>query len=345
MKNITPRGIALIISAVTAIITCIILLVFRNYHSIWYFQAAVTLIIFLLTFLLCYYFLEKFIYRKIKLIYKTIYNLKVPNSTKFEHKSDFLDEVNEEVLEWAQNKREEIEKLKQLESYRREFLGNVSHELKTPLFSIQGYLHTLLDGAIEDKEVNVRYIEKATKSVDRICTIVDDLEAISRLESGELELEMQVFDIHTLTQEVFDLLEMSAKEMNIILGFKKGSDIPFYVLADKERIREVLLNLVTNSIKYGSEGGATLVSFQEVNESIIIEVIDNGIGIEEKHLPRLFERFYRVDKSRSREQGGTGLGLSIVKHIIEAHHQSIHVISKVNLGSTFSFTLKKAKNT
>jgi two-component system phosphate regulon sensor histidine kinase PhoR len=214
--------------------------------------------------------------------------------------------------------------------------------LKTPLFNIQGYIHTLLDGALEDPEVNRNYLERASRSVERLCLIVDDLEAISKLESGELILDQRTFDIHELVKEVFESSEIRAVELHIKMEFKEGSDRQFFVYADKERIRQVVSNLVINSIKYGRKNGTTSVGFYDMDENILIEITDNGIGIDPSHLPRIFERFYRIDKSRSREQGGTGLGLSIVKHIIEAHKQTINVRSNYGIGTTFAFTLKKS---
>jgi len=255
---------------------------------------------------------------------------------------DVIGEVSREVLDWQKDRTDEIAELRKMEIFRKEFLGNVSHELKTPIFNIQGYIHTLLDGGLEDKNVNIHYLQRASKSVDRLCLIVEDLESISKLESGELILEQRMYDIHELVKDVFDSSEMKAKEKNIRLGYKDGSDKPFFVYADKERIRQVLVNLIVNSIKYGKEGGSTLVGFYDMDENILIEITDNGIGVEPLHLSRLFERFYRVDKSRSREAGGTGLGLSIVKHIIEAHKQTINVRSTYGVGTTFTFTLKKA---
>ena len=289
--------------------------------------------------------LRIFIYRKIKPIYKAISRLKSGNvkSGKIDIDRDIISDVNNEVIRWESERDEEIAQLKKLETFRREFLGNVSHELKTPIFNIQGYIHTLLDGGLEDKDINVHYLRRAASSVDRLCLIVEDLEAISKLESGELELEFRSFDIHDLAKEVFDSLELPSSDRTIALGFKEGCDKPFYVFADKERIRQVLVNLVVNSIKYGKDGGKTIVGIYDFDEKYLIEVTDTGIGIDTIHLPRLFERFYRVDKSRSREQGGTGLGLAIVKHLIEAHTETINVRSAIGVGSTFGFTLKKAK--
>jgi two-component system phosphate regulon sensor histidine kinase PhoR len=255
---------------------------------------------------------------------------------------DIISKVNEEVTEWAQDRRQEIEELKKLEAYRREFIGNVSHELKTPLFNIQGYILTLLDGGLDDPTINKEYLERSSKNIERMISIVEDLEVISRFETGEMKLDMINFDIVELSTDVIELLEVKAKKKNIRLNLAREYEKPLFVNADKERIRQVLINLVDNSIKYGTDGGKTKVGFFDMDENILIEVTDNGLGVDSKDIPRLFERFFRVDKSRSREQGGSGLGLAIVKHIIEAHHQTINVRSTIGVGTTFAFTLQKA---
>lgn len=349
MKNPTPRGLALIAALIASFIVFIaeyITNISSYFQKNWLSLVVVFVIAFITTFVVFYFLLEKFIYRKIKLIYKTISNFKNPKEKtagKINLGDDILTSVNQEVMDWQQNRSDEITELRRMESFRKEFLGNVSHELKTPIFNIQGYIHTLLEGGIDDKEVNMHYLQRASKSVDRLCLIVEDLESISKLEAGEMILEQRVFDIHELVQDVFESLEMQAAGKKIKLGFKEGSNKTFYVNADKERIRQVLVNLLVNSIKYGKENGTTVVGFYDMDENILIEVTDDGIGVETQHVPRLFERFYRVDKSRSREAGGTGLGLAIVKHIIEAHQQTINVRSTFGIGTTFAFTLKKAK--
>jgi two-component system phosphate regulon sensor histidine kinase PhoR len=238
-------------------------------------------------------------------------------------------------------RQKEIEELKNMESFRREFLGNVSHELKTPIFNIQGYIYTLIDGAISDENVNMQYLERSSKSVDRMINIVEDLEMISKIESNRLDLEFTRWNIVDHVQELFDILEMKAKKRSISLSINNQSTNNF-VEADRDKISQVLINLIENSIKYGNEGGHTKVRLFEMGENILVEIADDGDGIPAEHLPRLFERFYRVDKSRSRTAGGTGLGLSIVKHIVDAHRQTINVRSTENVGTTFSFTLKKA---
>ena len=250
-------------------------------------------------------------------------------------------ELEQQVNAWSEERKEEIEQLEKLENYRKEFLGNVSHELKTPIFNIQGYISTLLDGGLEDKTINLDYLKRAEKSVYRMIAIVEDLQTITQLEKGELEIEEERFDIVALAKDVIDAQELKAKEKKISLELANDPASLVFVFADRFRIRQVLVNLVVNSVRYGKENGKTTIKISDVGEKIIIEVADTGIGIPPEHLPRVFERFYRADKSRSREQGGTGLGLSIVKHILEAHGQTINVMSTEGAGSVFSFTLKK----
>ena len=306
----------------------------------------VILIIGLFSFFLIRFILEIFVYRRIKLIYKIIRKAKtsVPDKKALQSRDiPILGGVEEEVQQWAETQNNEIETLKTLEAYRRRFIGNVSHELKTPIFSIQGYIHTLIDGGIHDEKVNMRYLERAANNVDRLLTIVQDLEEISKFESADLVLDIQKFDIKALTRIVFNDLELNAKQRNITLAFKEGAEKPFNVLADREGIRQVMTNLILNSIKYGNENGVTKVGFYVMDKQILVEVADNGLGIEEKHLNHLFDRFYRVEKSRSRESGGSGLGLAIVKHILEAHNQTVNVRSTPGQGSTFGFTLDIAE--
>jgi len=301
--------------------------------------------VFLLSYFIYRYILEKFIYDKIKLIYKTIHTLKSKITFKemdLSLNKDIISKVNEEVSEWAQDRKQEIEELKKLEVYRREFLGNVSHELKTPLFNIQGYILTLLDGGLDDPSINKEYLERSGKNIERMISIVEDLEVISRFETGEMKLDVINFDVVALATDVIELLEVKARKKNIRMNLSREYEKPLFVRADKERIRQVLINLLDNSIKYGTETGKTKVSFFDMDENLLIEVTDNGIGVDSKDISRLFERFFRVDKSRSREQGGSGLGLAIVKHILEAHKQTINVRSTIGVGTTFAFTLQKA---
>jgi len=345
-KNLTPRQIAIYTAIVIGIVVTIafsMISLFMDDHT---FMEA--LVLFLLIILCSYsvnlFFLKKYIFRKIKLIYKTIHSLKLDPSKKFKSvdgDDHIIDDVEKDVALWAQDRQKEIDQLKTLENYRREFLGNVSHELKTPIFNIQGYVHTLIDGGLFDEKINVKYLDRTAKNVERLITIVDDLETISKLESGNLVLDLRKFDVKELVREVFEAHELSAQQKNIVLQYKDGAAQPFDVKADREYIRQVLDNLVLNSIKYGREDGTTKVSFYDMDKYVLVEVADNGRGISEEHLKHVFDRFYRVDKSRSRGAGGSGLGLSIVKHIMEAHNQTINVRSSTELGSTFGFTLEK----
>lgn len=298
--------------------------------------------------LICYftvrYVLAKYIFSKIKVIYKFINSSKDKDSLNDESVVGFrqLDLVNDEVAEWAAEKEKEITSLKTLAEYRKSFVGNISHELKTPIFTIQGYIHTLLDGGIHDEKINEKYLERAAKGIERLQNIVDDLEIITKLESGQIELDLTHFDIYQLVEEVIEELELLAKKKNISLSVGKKLSSSLMVSGDRQGIYQVLVNLVMNSLKYGKENGATKVEFFEADKNLLVEVSDDGFGIEKKHLKHLFDRFYRADTSRSRQQGGSGLGLSIVKHIIEAHDGKITVRSTPGVGSTFGFTLQKA---
>jgi two-component system phosphate regulon sensor histidine kinase PhoR len=338
---------ALVVAAVlTVVLSLLDHFLLDGFNSI---RALVTFITtFIGAYLMVKYVVNEFVYDKIRLIYKTIHNLKTTKSglkQRMKADTDILNSVNTEVVSWAEKQQEEIQTLKDQEAYRRDFLGNVSHELKTPIFNIQGYIHTLLDGGLEDEEINRKFLRRADKSVERMISVVEDLDVISRLESGRLELNIQRINIVELVRDVIEMEEMKAEKRDISIKFNERYDRPIYVQADGDQIRQVYINLLDNSIKYGSKGGSIRLRFYDMDENILCEVADDGPGIEAKHLPRLFERFYRVDKARDRHAGGTGLGLSIVKHIIEAHDQTINVRSKQgeNSGTTFSFTLKKAK--
>ncbi len=288
-------------------------------------------------------FVAEFVYSRIKPIYKHIHQLKVTRDEKFvpNFDHDVIEQVESDVKEWEESRQKEIMALKNMAEYRKEFLGNVSHELKTPIFSIQGYLHTLIDGGLEDDKINRDYLLKAARNADRLNKIVEDLSLVSEFEAGVLQLEVTRFDVSLLIKEVFESVEIQAAAKDIKLKIKDGQDRPWFVLADRERISRVLENLVTNSIKYGKHDGLTRVGIYDMDENILVEVTDNGVGIEQDQIPRVFERFYRTDKGRSRAEGGTGLGLSIVKHIVEAHGQTITVRSNPEIGSTFGFTLRK----
>lgn len=303
------------------------------------------IVVFVVSYVVIFYSVERFIYGRVKLIYKAISSKKIQKETKksIARNPDILSEVNERVIHWADEQTKEITKLKEQEEFRREFLGNLAHELKTPVFSIQGYILTLLEGGLEDPQINRQFLERAAKGVDRITSIIEDLDTINKLESGIMDLHVTRTNVVLLAEEVIESLEMKAREKNISLGFNKPYDRPIWVNCDEGKIAQVLTNLLVNAINYGKEGGKAHVRFFDMDKNILVEVADDGLGIAQEHLPRLFERFYRVDKSRSRHAGGSGLGLAIVKHIIEAHKQTINVRSTEDVGTTFAFTLSKAK--
>jgi two-component system, OmpR family, phosphate regulon sensor histidine kinase PhoR len=295
------------------------------------------------SFIVIQFRVERFIYKRVKKIYDDLTLLESTNLTRGPINTD-MGTLTQEIDKFARDKKLEIETLKVREQYRKEFFGNVSHELKTPLFTVQGYILTLLDGAMNEKKIREKYLERASKGVERLVYIVNDLDMITKLEIGDLSLNIENFDIVEMVKNVFEMFEMRANEKKITLTFDIDYPKPILVNADKERIQQVLINLIVNSIKYGREKGTTEVSIENlIKNKVIVRITDNGIGIGKSDLPRLFERFYRVDKSGSRTEGGSGLGLSIVKHIIEAHDEKIYVESEFGVGSEFSFTLEKVK--
>ncbi len=303
--------------------------------------AAFAIICFFLSFVITQYRVQNFIYKRVKKIYDDLTLLESKSFVKQQITTD-MSTLTEEIDKYARDKKLEIETLKVREQYRKEFMGNISHELKTPLFTVQGYIETLLDGALEDEKVNRDYLKRASNGVERLTYIVRDLDMITKLETGDLSLSLEKFDIVALVKNVFDLLEMKATKKKITLIFDTDYIKPIMVRADRERIEQVLTNLIDNSIKYGEKNGTTEVSIENlIKNKVIVRVTDNGEGIDKRHLPRLFERFYRVDKSGSRKVGGSGLGLAIVKHIIEAHDEKIYIESELGVGSEFSFTLEK----
>tara|TARA_R110002050_G_scaffold94765_2_gene197218 strand:+ start:74838 stop:75803 length:966 start_codon:yes stop_codon:yes gene_type:complete len=309
----------------------------------WWMPVAFFIVTYVFSFLLIQYRVERFIYRRVKKIYDDLTLLESASLSKGAITTD-MQTLTQEIDKFARDKKIEIETLKVREEYRKEFLGNVSHELKTPLFTVQGYILTLLDGAMDNKNLREKYLERASKGIDRLGYIIKDLDMITKLEVGDLSLNTEIFDIVELVRNVFDMLEIKARKKHITLTFDMNYANPILVKADKERIQQVLMNLIVNSLKYGRGKGTTEVSVENlIKNKVIIRITDNGEGIEKEHLPRLFERFYRVDKSGSRKEGGSGLGLSIVKHIIEAHDEKIYVESEFGVGSEFSFTLEKAK--
>jgi len=346
MKSSSPKELAAFIALIIASLFAGTIFFLDLFHleRLWQAVAVALLLFFSITYFIVYYTLTNFIFEKIQPIYKTIHEYTLSQKEfKKQLDKDIISHVNKEVEDWADKKTKEIKKLKQLEKYRKDFLGNVMHELKTPVFNIQGYVLTLLDGGLEDPTINRLYLERTERSINRMISIVEDLESISRLESGELKLVMEEFDIVRLVEEVFEMLEIRAKQKGIKLSFSSNYNKPVKVVADRRKIHEVMNNLLINSINYGKKPGKTIVSFMDMGQSLLVDVSDNGIGIPEKDIPRIFERFFRTDKSRSRDQGGTGLGLSIVKHIIEAHNQTINVRSIPGKGSSFVFTLSKNK--
>lgn len=310
----------------------------------WQLLLLASVCIFMVCFFVIQLRVEKFIYKRMKRIYDDVSLLESSTLSSRTVTTD-MSSLTAEIEKFAKDKKIEIDTLKIREEYRRDFIGNVSHELKTPLFTVQGYILTLLDGAADDKTLRKKYLQRASKGVDRLIYIVKDLDLITKLEVGDLHVEVTEFNIVELIQSVFELLEMKAAKKKITLTFDMKYPEPIMVNADKEKIQQVITNLLVNSIKYGHENGTTEVSVENlIKNKVIVRITDNGEGIAKQHIPRLFERFYRVDKSGSREEGGSGLGLAIVKHIIEAHNEKIYVESVLGVGSEFSFTLEKSKN-
>ncbi|MGB1572937.1 MAG: sensor histidine kinase [Flavobacteriales bacterium] len=347
MNVLTPRGVAI---ASAMVITLLGMGLFALVLSLYGVQApvqayaALALALFALSMAVTYATIERFIYQKVRIIYKNIHRFK---STKERAKDlrmneDVMEKVQQDVMDWAQERVQEISQLKEQENFRKEFIGNLAHELKTPVFNIQGYILTLLEGALEDPDHNRKFLIKAAKNVDRMAGLIDDLDVITKIEGGSLELELRQFNLTSLVVDVMDQLEQRAKRAGIEVEFVDENRRNVEVIGDAPKIEQVVTNLISNSLRYGKEGGRTEVRFYDMDEQMLVEVADDGIGMSEEHLPRIFERFYRVDKSRSRNAGGSGLGLSIVKHIIEAHGQTISVRSTQGKGSTFAFTLQKA---
>ena len=340
MKNSIQFGVSLLIALVVSLLTGLTLFFMYLLNWVNYDQRlfiAVPLIVLGLTLVIANITLNEFVFRKIRIIYRLIDKLR-DNQTEDSEKN-IIDAVQEKVIEFSLQKSKEIEQLKKLEQYRKEFLGNVSHELKTPIFNIQGYLETLLDGALDDPKISRDFIARASINAERLSEIVSDLLLISQYESGNLTLDIDGYDIVGQAKEVFESFAMQADAKKIKLRFRDEYNKPILVAADKVRIGQVFYNLISNAIKYCNENCFVSIAFTQQAHYLLIEISDNGPGIAQEHLGRLFERFYRVDKGRSRERGGTGLGLAIVKHIIEAHKQTISVDSSVGIGTTFAFTL------
>lgn len=345
-KNISPRTFSFFTAFIVAITTGLLLFI---YNKDWKEATGIVAVVFLISFFLFSFVMERFIYRKIKLIYKFIYQTKATKKEETYYKyllpQRSIDEVREDVEAWAEEHKQEIELLRKNEQFRKEFLQNLSHEFKTPVFAIQGYVDTLLHGALENPEVNKKFLEKAAKNIERLTNLINDLDEISRLERGEIMLYKENFIIQDLVREVFESLSIRTEPRHIKCSIKKGCESPLTVFADKEKIRQVLRNLIENSVKYGKDNGNIVASMYRTDgEHILIELSDDGIGINEKHLPRIFERFYRTEEGRRIDVTGSGLGLAICKHIIEAHGQSIHVRSTEGVGTTIGFTLEAKRD-
>jgi len=344
-KNLSPQQLSAATAAAIALPVSIGILLLR---PVWWVGLLSLILVFIGAYALILFMVRQFLHRKIKLIYKLIYQTKASKREEFYYKNILpqksIDEVQEDVEDWAQQKKTEIELLQQNEAYRKEFLQNLSHELKTPIFAIQGYVHTLLGGALHNPDVNQKFLTNTSRNIDRLVNLVDDLDEIARLESGEQLLYKENFVIQELIREVFESAELKAEERQLKMQIKKGCELPLTVHADKEKIRQVISNLVDNAIKYGKQNGLIEASIYKIEgKKILVEISDDGIGIAEDHRIRIFERFYRTDAARSRKVGGSGLGLAICKHIIEAHGQTIHVRSTVDVGTTFGFTLDEKK--
>lgn len=344
MKISLRKEISFYIALASSIISGVTILFFMGWRSeyVYLYPIVAILIIFLLVYISSNIILKRGLSERAQILFDI--SSKSPEMIPSIDTYRLVNDVNQEMISFASRQTREIDKLKEMEKYRKDYLGDVSHELKTPIFNIQGYVLTLLDGGLEDPAINRKYLERTEKSINRLISIIEDLETISRHEAGELKLDSESFNIVKLVDEVFEAQEIRAKKKDIQLLFDKKYKKPILVYADKMRIYQVLANLVTNSIYYGKTGGKTHVSISEIRNKVIVEVNDDGIGIAPSDIPRVFERFFRVDKSRSREQGGTGLGLAIVKHIIEAHSETIRVKSKLSKGSSFIFTLSKVKS-
>ncbi len=342
-----PRKLSLFISILISLfITFLYIAVWLIYSDIQFHWTALSVILvsnFVFSYFIFKFILQKFIYKKIRLIYKTIRNLKLHKDEKPEINlnSDIIKEVKEEVEVWSEEHQQEISILKDRETFRREYIGNISHELKNPIFNIQGYVYSLMHGASEDSELLKKYLKRTNKNIERIITIIEDLDTISELEITNIKPNFKEFDILQLSKEVIELFIDKTTTKNINIFFRENYTNPILVIGDENRIKQVLINLIDNAIKYNFKNGRIKFSFFDMDKNILVEITDEGPGIAREDLPRIFERFYRTDKARSREKGGSGLGLAIVKHIIEAHNQTINVRSTLGVGTTFAFTVKK----
>ena len=337
----TKEFASLLVAAVAAIVVAAAMWLLE---AVWWQTLCVACAVFVGMTLLTLFIIRKYVAYKLKPIYSIVLSRNVHTQEILDELKDkHVENISEELTAWADTNDKEIARLKETESFRKQYLGNVAHELKTPIFNIQGYISTLLDGGLEDDLINRKYLERAEKSIDRLIDIVNDLDTISKLESNMTRLKMESFDIAAMTREIAEQAEIEADKKGIKIQVRGADSLPSPFWADKHFVGQVLVNLIINSIRYGKEGGVTRIKFRDMLDKILVEVEDNGVGIAKEDVPRIFERFYRTDKGRSREQGGTGLGLAIVKHIIEAHGERINVRSELGVGTTFSFTLKKAQ--
>lgn len=344
-KNISLGQLSLWCAVVPAFFLVVILLLSS---WLWWKALLISLLFFLVLWWLIYRSVEWFLYRHIKLIYKLISQTKATKREEFYAEAllpkPTLEQVEADVLKWGTEYRGEIERLEGNEQFRKEFLMNLAHELKTPIFSVQGYVHTLLDGAVADEQVRVNFLNGAAKGIDRLASLVDDIVTISKLESNRIPLVRSDFVVQDLILDIYDELAQKADRKQLSLTIKKGCESPVSLHADESKIRQVLVNLIDNAIKYGREGGEVVAGIYVVDHATAyIEITDNGIGIAEQHIARIFERFYRTDAARTRSIGGTGLGLAIVKHIVEAHHQTVSCRSKPDVGSSFGFTMDRTR--
>ena len=339
----TPKDVARqssVFIGVLSSVAVLIVLSVSNSLNLWAISIIVGVVLEELSYFVIYNAIEKYIDHRIQILYKTISKVKGGGDLTINMDEDVVELANQDVMEWAEGQIEEINLLRETDSFRKDFIGNLAHELKTPLFNIQGFILSLLEGGIDDPEINRKFLSKAEKNIDRMTSLLEDLDSISKIESGAMNIEMETVDIVELSSEIAENLDRKAKDANV--QFKIREEEEFNVLCDPNKIGQVLSNLLVNSINYGVDNGKTVVRFYDMGDNILIEVADDGIGINEEDLLRIYERFYRVDKSRSRHAGGSGLGLSIVKHIVEAHGGNLHVRSTLGTGTTFSFTLQKA---
>ena len=343
----TPRQVALasgaLITVLLAVTYFLVIYLLEREFSILP-LIALLILGFSISYGIVYYLIERFLYHKVKIIYKTIHTLRSQSDArqKIKMSTDVLNEINNEVADWADRRIKEVKELRSAESYRREFIGNLAHELKTPVFNVQGYIETLLETDLDDIELNRKFLERANSSCERLIDLLKDLDQIASIESGNMQLELTKFDVVELAKQTIELLEGPAADREITLRLGNSTEKPIVVLADRKRVQQVFVNLLMNNVSYGKDNGETRARFYDMDDNVLIEIADDGLGIAKEHLPRIFERFYRVDKSRSRNEGGSGLGLAICKHIVDSHNQSISVRSTEGLGSTFAFTLKKA---